>query len=228
MCIGVIGATENEINPFISSMNNVHIEEYAMLSFHKGTYQDIDIVALYCGVCKVNAAIATQILIDKYQVSRIIVIGVAGAINENLHIADTVVSSEIAYHDVADEVLTQYHPWMKSIYFAADKDLLNEISKANAKDLSVMTGRIVTGEAFIDQDGRKEIIDKHNPLCVDMETASIAHVCYVNSIPFVAIRSMSDTPHESGNDVFERYGKVAAEKSVTVLKRYFDAASSLM
>ena len=228
MCIGVIGATENEINPFIASMSNIHVEKHAMLSIHKGKYLDIDIAALYCGVCKVNAAIATQILIDKYQVSRIIVIGVAGAINENLHIGDTVISSEIAYHDVADEVLTQYHPCMKSIYFAADKDLLNGISKANVEDPSVMTGRIVTGEAFIDQHGRKGIIEKYDPLCVDMETASIAHVCYANAIPFVAIRSMSDTPHESGNDVFERYGKVAAEKSATVLKRYFDTMSSVI
>jgi len=223
MCIGIIGATENEITPFTSSMSNIRTEKHAMLSFHKGKYLDIPIIALYCGVCKVNAAIAAQILIDKYQVTQIIVIGVAGAINEELHILDTVISSEIAYHDVADEILTQYHPWMKSIYFAADRDMLNAISEANAGERSVVIGRIVTGEAFIDQNGRKEIIEKYNPLCVDMETASIAHVCYANSIPFVAIRSISDTPHESGNGAFEKYGEAAAEKSIDILKRYLDS-----
>lgn len=222
MCIGIIGATENEINPFILSMSNIKTEKHAMLNFHKGQYQDIDIIALFCGVCKVNAAIAAQILIDKYQTTQVIAIGVAGAINEELQILDTVISSEIAYHDVADEILTQYHPWMKSIYFTADKDMLNGISKANAGDRSVLIGRIVTGEAFINQNGRKEIIEKYNPLCADMETASIAHVCYANSISFAAIRSMSDTPHESGNDAFEKYGKAAAEKSVFVLKCYLN------
>ncbi len=209
-------------HPFISFMSNIQTEKHALLDFHIGKYSSIDVIALFCGVCKVNAAIATQILIDKYQVTRIIVVGVAGAINEKLHIGDTVISSETAYHDVADEILTEYHPLMRSIYFAADADILNEISKANSDDQSVIAGRIVTGEAFIDQEGRKEIIEKYNPMCVDMETASIAHVCYANSIPFAAIRSMSDTPHESGNEAFKKYGKAAAEKSIYVLRRYLN------
>ncbi len=223
MSIGIIGATEHEIAPFLSAMHNVKTENHAMLKFHKGNYANADVIALFCGVCKVNAAIAAQILIDSYQASQIIVVGVAGAIHTELHIGDTVISSEIAYHDVADEVLTQYHPWMKSIYFTADEDMVRGISEANADDPSVRVGRIVTGEAFIDQDGRKEIIRKYNPLCVDMETASIAHVCYANSVPFAAIRSMSDTPHKSGNNVFEKYGQAAAEKSVRILTRYLDS-----
>ena len=222
MRIGIIGPTENEINPFIKSMDITKTEKHAMLSFHSGKYLDIDVIALFCGVCKVNAAIAAQILIDKYHVSHIIVIGAAGAIDENLHIFDTVISSEIAYHDVADGILTEYHPWMKTVYFNADEDLINGISKANINDNSVMVGRIVTGETFIDQDGREEIIEKRNPLCVDMETASIAHVCYANVVPFVAIRSISDTPHESGSESFEKYYNDAAEKSVNVLTRYLN------
>jgi adenosylhomocysteine nucleosidase len=227
MCIGIIGATENEIAPFISAMQSVFTEKHAMLDFHKGKYAGIDVVALFCGVGKVNAAIAAQILIGRYQVGRIIVVGVAGAISSELHIGDTVISSETAYHDVADEVLTQYHPWMKSTYFTADEDMVHGISEASTGDQSVMVGRIVTGEAFIDQDGRKEIIEQYNPLCVDMETAGIAHVCYVNSIPFAAIRSISDTPHESGSNAFVKYGKDVAEKSLRVLTRYLGGCSNV-
>ena len=222
MRIGIIGASENEINPFTKSINTMMIENHAMLDFYVGKYRDIDVVALFSGVCKVNAAIAAQILIDKYYVTHIIVIGVAGAIDKKLRIFDTVVSSEVAYHDVADGILTEYHPWMESIYFTASEDMLNMVSKANNDDDTVLVGRIVTGEAFITQDGREEIIEKYNPLCVDMETASIAHVCYANSIPFIAIRSMSDTPHESGNDAFEKYCMAAADKSAKVLMRYLD------
>ena len=223
MCIGVIGATENEITPFINTMDKITTEEYAMLSFQRGKYANVDVIALFCGVCKVNAAIAAQVLIDRYHITQIIVVGVAGAINEKLHIGDTVISSEIAYHDVADEVLTQYHPWMKSIYFSADQDLINGIIKANSDDPSVRVGRMVTGEAFIDKDGRKEIIEKYDPLCVDMETASVAHVCYANAIPFIAIRSVCDTPKESGSDAARKHIEAAAEKSIRVLSRYLDA-----
>lgn len=224
MRLGIIGPSEDEINPFI---NNISISEtirIAKIDFHIGKYSDIDVVALFCGVCKVNAAIAAQILIDKFDVTHIIVTGVAGAIDKNLKICDTVISSEVAYHDVADEILTEYHPWMETIYFKAAKGLIDKFNSIIADKWreSVFIGKIVTGEAFITQQGREDIIKKYNPLCVDMETASIAHVSYANSIPFIAIRSMSDTPAESGNNAFEKYCEMAAQKSVEVLKSFLD------
>ena len=111
---------------------------------------------------------------------------------------------------------------MKSIYFEADKEMIENIIRANAEDTSVFTGKIVTGETFIDQDGRDRIIKSYNPQCVDMETASIAHVCYANTIPFVAIRSVSDTPFESGSVAFEKYSKRAGKKSIEILIKYLD------
>jgi len=223
MKIGIIGPCEMEIMPFIKKMSGVAIEDRARLRFHAGKYLDAEIVALFCGGCKVNAAIAAQILIDRYDVTHIIATGVAGAIGESLKIFDTVVSTEIAHHDVAEGILTEYHPWMESVWFKADKDLVDGILGANAGDATVLAGKMVTGEAFIDQDGREKIIENFDPKCVDMETASIAHVCYANSIPFAAIRSMSDTPRESGSDAFEKYVEKAAEKSINVLTKYLGA-----
>jgi len=223
MKIGIIGPCEMEIMPFIKKMSGVAIEDHAKLRFHAGKYLDTDIVALLCGICKVNAATAAQILIDRYDVTHIIATGVAGAIDESLKIFDTVVSTEIAYHDVAEGILTRHHPWMESVWFKADKDLVDGILGANARDATVLAGKMVTGEAFIDQDGREKIIEVFDPKCVDMETTSIAHVCYANSIPFTAIRSMSDTPHESGSDAFKKYAEKAAEKSINVLTKYLDA-----
>lgn len=74
MRIGIIGPSEDEIMPFIEKIENKMVESIAMLKFYNGKFNDIDVVALYCGVCKVNAAIATQILIDKFKVTNIIVI----------------------------------------------------------------------------------------------------------------------------------------------------------
>ncbi|MDD4312569.1 MAG: 5'-methylthioadenosine/adenosylhomocysteine nucleosidase [Eubacteriales bacterium] len=220
--IGIISATEFELTPFLNKMTITQTTTKALLQIHEGFYHDISVVSAFCGVCKVNAAIAAQIMIDVYNVDEIVMIGVAGAIDSRLRILDTIISNEIVYHDVADEVLTHYHPWMKHPYFTADQALLNQIVTSNSGDETVLVGKMVTGEAFIDQDGREEIIEKHNPQCVDMETASVAHVCYVNQIPFVAIRSMSDTPQESGNSNFAKYASAAAEKSVQVLCRYLE------
>ncbi|EPJ9672269.1 TPA: 5'-methylthioadenosine/S-adenosylhomocysteine nucleosidase [Citrobacter freundii] len=81
----------------------------------------------------------------------------------------------------------------------------------------------MSSSPYIDNQGREEIIALCNPLCVDRETASIAHVCYVNRIPFSAIRTISDIPKESGNEVFEKNCQRAGKKSVIVLRRYLDS-----
>lgn len=132
-----------------------------MLKFYSGQYKNRDVVALYCGVCKVNAAIATQILIDKFDVTHIIVTGVSGAIDSSLNIGDTVISTQIAYHDVDEGILTEYHPWMEKIYFEANNtlvDICRKIAKENTFEQKIFFGKIVTGEAFISDSGRNEII----------------------------------------------------------------------
>ncbi|MCR6514480.1 5'-methylthioadenosine/adenosylhomocysteine nucleosidase [Clostridium sp. LY3-2] len=219
MRIGVIGPAEDEIMPFIDKIEGKIKNSYAMLNFYSGKFEGVDVVALFSGVCKVNAAIATQILIDKFEVTHIIVTGVAGGIDNSLRVGDTVIASQISYHDVETGILTEYHPWMKNSYFKSDKlliDISKKIVENNKFKQKIYFGKIVTGEAFISDSGRDIIIKNHNPLCVDMETASIAHVCYVNSIPFLAIRSMSDTEEESGNEAFEKNCTLAANNSLNL------------
>jgi len=112
---------------------------------------------------------------------------------------------------------------MESLYFKADSRMLDKINKVISDDINIFTGRIVTGEYFIVQNGREEITAKYNPLCVDMETGGIAHVCFANSIPFIAIRTITDTQEESGAEVFEKNFEAAAEKSINILKKYLEA-----
>lgn len=218
---GIICAFDKEISQILAALNPCDVKTYAMLSFNAGIIHGIEVVAVECGISKVNAAIAAQLLIDKFEVTNIVFVGVAGAIDERLDICDTVVASDIAYHDVYDTILTNHHPKMKTAFFIADEKMTAGILKANSHDSTVTSGRIVTGEAFITQDGRLEIVGRFNPACVDMETAAAAHVAYVNGIPFTAIRSMSDTPRECGEDNFDKYCAAASEKSAAVLMNYF-------
>lgn len=206
MKVGIICAGDRELAPFLPHIQDLKVSKRALLTFHEGTINDVSIVALFCGVCKTNAAIGTQILIDDYKVDLIINPGTAGGINELLEIFDTVVSTEVAHHDVHEDILTGFHPWMPSIFFKADEILLQAAKRVQEKNhdkYGIYFGRMVTGEKFIDDIGRKEIIDKFNPLTVDMETASIAQVCYVNGIPFISIRCLTDTARHSGADNFD-------------------------
>lgn len=221
MRVGIICAGDREVAPFLPIICECKTTEKAMLRFYEGTISDVEVVVLFSGVCKVNAAIATQILVDTYHVDAIINAGVAGGMNQNLEIYDTVISTEVAYHDVAPNILTEFHPWLETVFFKADQGLLNLTKMAVDKleqNYKVYWGRMVTGEAFIADEGRQKINEQFEPLTVDMETASIAHVCYVNNIPFISIRCITDTATHSGTGHFEENCEKAASiaKDITV------------
>jgi len=166
----------------------------------------VNVVALYCGACKVNAAIATQLVIDLFQVDYVLNVGVAGGMDPKVKVFDTVISTELAYHDIQPGVLTGFHPFMDSDWFPADKKLLKHAEIASEKVITsgkVFFGRMVTGEVFIVDEGRQKILDAFHPLSVDMESASMAHVCYVNKVPFLAVRCITDTAEYSGSETYE-------------------------
>lgn len=203
MKIGIICADDEEVEPILKEMEITGTTEKAMLKIHEGTLWGIDTVALFCGACRSNAALATQLVIDLYDVDRIINVGAGGGMDPVVRILDTVIAEECIYCDIQERVLTGYHPWMGSDWFKSDPELLLAARKAAQKISSkykIHFGKIATSEKFIIDEGRKEIMEKFSPLSVDMETAAIAHVCYVNKVPFLAIRTITDTEEYSGDD----------------------------
>lgn len=104
-----------------------------------------------------NAALATQLLIDK-QVSAVIMIGTAGALDPNLRIGDVIIIERCTYHDVDHSgVLIHYHPYMKDLWFLSDPDLVHLAERAAGQgngEGKIRTGRGVSGDQFIDQAGR--------------------------------------------------------------------------
>lgn len=225
MRIGIICAGDSEVAPFLPQICKCKVTEKAMLKFYEGIISNIEVVVLFSGVCKVNAAIATQILIDTYYADAIINAGTAGGMDEKLEIFDTVISTEVTYHDVSPDILTEFHPWLETVYFKADPQLLKlsrqAVDRLNIKS-KVYLGRMVTGETFITEEGRQAINEQFSPLTVDMETASIAHVCYVNNIPFISVRSVTDTAKHIGTGHFEenceRASIIASDITIALLK----------
>lgn len=229
MKFGIVCAGDEELAPFLPMMDHCKVVEKARLKFYEGQIDGTEVVALFSGVCKVNAAIASQILIDIFDVNAIINSGTAGGMDPRLKIFNTVISTEVCYHDVAQDILTEFHPWMKSVFFEADQKLI-ELSKATVEKTKlpgkVFWGRMVTGESFITEEGRQKINDEFAPLTVDMETASIAHVCYVNHIPFISVRCVTDTAEESGVSNFEencaKASAIAKDTVVAILNEAAD------
>ena len=216
--VGIVCASDAELEPILRYLKGSKTMEKAGLTFHEGTVGRTDAVALFSGVCKVNAAIAAQALIDSYDVAAVINAGVAGGIDETVRLFDTVISEQVAYHDVADDILTEFHPWLESVYFPADRELLAR-ARAYCETVGrpVRFGKSVTGEAFIADEGRAEIIEKFAPLSVDMETGAFAHVCYVNQVPFLAVRTITDTAEHAGKEHFEENCAAASQIAADIV-----------
>lgn len=223
--IGVIGAMDEEIiniKPYIEIISTKNI---VGLDFYMGNMNGHNVVLVRSGIGKVNAAICSQILIDLYAVDYIINVGVAGSVDANLKIGDIVVSTDTMHHDMdtthfGDEL--GIIPRMETSNFLADKNLIDiavESAKAEIKNnQSVYTGRIVSGDQFVCNVEIKNKIDStFKPKCVDMESSAIGQVCYLNKIPFVIIRSISDGSDDSNPDEYENFFRDSALKASLVL-----------
>lgn len=215
--IGILCASDTELMPFLKSIHPLRTVKKAMLEFHIGRVGKINVIMVYSGVCKVNAAIAAQVLIDFFHVDAIINAGVAGGIDPDVRLFDTVISERMVYHDVSDDILTEYHPWLESNYFPADPVLLAIAREYGSTAMyPVLFGTMATGERFIEDENRDEINQKYAPLSVDMETTSIAHVCHVNRIPFLSVRTVTDTFTHKGLENFEKNCEAASEISAGI------------
>ena len=221
MKIGIICAVAAELAPFLPHIINCKTSTKSMLTVYEGTINGTEIAALCCGIGTTNAAIATQILIDTYGAGAIINSGTAGGMDARLELFDTVVCTGAVYHDVQEAILTAFHPKLPSIHFKACETLIKKSKnvKTNGK---ICYGSLVTGNKFIDDDGRDEINAKFEPLAVDMETASIAHVCYVNNVPYVAVRTITDTANHSGVGTFEENCPKASQISKDIVLGMLD------
>lgn len=196
MKIAIIVAMGKELNLLLPLLSDVETKSVDGFTFHSGKIGENDIVAMQCGIGKVNAAIGTLTLLNNYNPQLVINTGVAGGASQDAHVMDVIVGSTIAYHDVWCGPGTQYgeasgYP----LYFESDKRYTDLIP--NRSD--VKRGLICSGDKFIASLEEVQAIQKAFPqvLAVDMESATIAQVCYLRKIPMMVMRVISDSPGAS-------------------------------
>lgn len=213
MKIGIIGAIEKEISFYLDKLENKKTTEFIKRTFYEGTLFGKEVVIVAAGMGKVNAAAGAMALINNFKADFIIVSGVAGGIDKSLHIGDTVIADKVCYHDLAPFVFED-HPKVSGGNFIPDEKMSSLFKETPSEHKGkIVFGTIVTGDAFIEQEGREEIISKFSPMCTDMETSAISHICNLFDVPFAAVRSISDTEEESGMDAFETNCEKASKSS---------------
>ena len=225
---GIIGAMDKEIELIKENVNIENTFEKAGATFYESKYYDNDIYFVKCGDGKVNAAVCTQILIDKYNVDYIINTGVAGSLNNDLEIGDIVLSKKTLMHDM-DVSKLGYHiglnPYFKDIYFYADEYLIDlakksidNINKGYKNKMKYIEGTIATGDQFISSHEQKsKILENFNVDCVEMEGAGVAQVCFLNKVPFIIIRSMSDKADDTSKMDYREFVSMASNNSSKIV-----------
>ena len=219
--IGIITATIEEFEAIKDIMKQAEEIKYYDLTFCTGKINIKNIVLVKCGVGKVNAARTTQILTDKFNVKSIINVGSAGGLNNNLEIGDIVIAKELVQHDFDITPFGHEKGYITDTgkFFKCDEKLINIFKNVKIEGIKITTGIIASGDIFCaDVYMKEKIRDKFNADCCEMEGAAIAQVCYLNKIPFLVIRAISDIPNGKNHIDFDKFIKLASKNCAKIIK----------
>lgn len=220
--IGIIVATTEELEAIKKIMTELETKVIYNLFFYKGKIKNNNYILVQCGVGKVNAARTTQILTDNFNLQYIINVGVAGGLNNNLQIGDIVIGKNLVQHDFDITAFGHEKGYITDTgkIFKSDETLVTKFEKINIDDTKIITGTIASGDIFVQDIKMKEkIYKKFNCDCVEMEGAAIGQVCFLNKLPFIVIRAISDIPNEKNHIEYEKFVKMASEKCAKIIKQ---------
>lgn len=227
--LGIIGAMDEEVSKLKEKMTDVEIKKKASMDFYKGKLMGKDVVVVRSGIGKVNAGICTQILVDEYLVDGVINTGIAGSLNADIDIGDIVLATDTMQHDV-DATGFGYElgviPQMETSTFIADEKLralAKECCERVNPDIKVFCGRVVSGDQFVSDKAKKQyILENFAGCCTEMEGAAIAQAAYLNNIPFLIIRAISDKADDSATEDYPTFEAKAIEHSVKLMTELVD------
>ena len=226
MYIGIIAAEDEEMLAVKELMKDINEKEIFNLKFFIGKIHDKNCALVKCGVGKVNAARTTQILIDNFDMDCIINVGSAGGIDPELNIGDIVVADRLVQYDfditgVGDYELGEICDLGK--YIKTDKDLLDVVLNIGNKldKVNIKIGTIASADRFTKDPNDAPIIRKEfgNSECVEMEGAAVAQVCFLDDIPFLVIRGISDVANGNNRMDFHEYLKMASKQCAIILDK---------
>lgn len=222
--IGIIGAMDIEVDALKEQMADVTRVNKASMEFYQGKLNGKDVVVVRSGIGKVNAAVCTQILADVFEAEAVINTGIAGSLRNEINIGDIVVSTDALQHDM-DAVKFGYPkgqiPGMKVFSFVANAALRETAVRVCQKvnpDIQVFEGRVVSGDQFVaGAEKKNEIIKEFAGYCTEMEGAAIAQTAYLNGIPFVVVRAISDKADNSATMDSMTFERQAAQHCVNLV-----------
>ena len=225
--IGIIVAMDEERDAIRKIMTEVKVEQIYNLIFLRGKIQGKSCILVKSGIGKVNAARTTQVMLQSFAIQYIINLGAGGSINSLLKIGDVLIGKQVVQHDFDITAFGHSKGYITGVGNAiiCDRNLVDEleqiIKSIPERNYQIKLGVIATGDIFCTESWMKDKIRaKFGADVVDMECAAIGQVCYLDNVPFMAIRSISDTPNGNNVTTFDENLKLASKRCANILKEF--------
>lgn len=222
MKLGIIAAMQIEAERIIAAMSDVKREICGGITYTVGKIGETDVVCAVCGIGKVFAAMCAQTMAVEYSPDAVINTGVGGTLTHDLTIGDIAISRDVVQHDMDTSALGDpvgLISGINIIHIPADEKLREAVCKIAAEmGMNTTCGTIASGDKFVaDTAVKKYITEKFGGIACEMEGAAIGQVCYVNKIPFIVIRAISDDADGGACEDYPEFAKKSAENSAKLV-----------
>ncbi len=215
---------EVEIEKLREAMDIRQTQKFAGMTFYSGELFGQEVALVKSGIGKVNAAVCVQVLCDRFGVSQVWNTGIAGSLDSRIHIGDIVISTDALQHDM-DAVAFGYAkgviPQMEVSVFPADKaaaELAQRVCSEAVPEISTFCGRVLSGDQFVaDRKKKQELSEEFHGLCTEMEGAAVAQAAYLNGVPFLILRAISDQADDSAGMDYDAFERMAVEHMVRLV-----------
>jgi adenosylhomocysteine nucleosidase len=222
--IGIIAAMDEEIAYLVNRMQNKTEKTIANSQFFEGELEGKPVVLLKSGIGKVNAAMGTTIMMERYSPSLIINTGSAGGFSPHLNVGDLVIADRVVHHDV-DVTSFEYDygqvPGLPPAFTASKEVLDQTIQAVKELGMNYEVGLIATGDSFMEDESKVDFVREKFPemIAAEMEAAAIAQVSHQYDTPFVMIRALSDVAGKDSSITFDAFLKTAAKHASELIRR---------
>lgn len=205
-------------------MENKEKIEIAGCRFIRGVMFDKDIVLMKSGIGKVNAAMGTTIMVERFLPDIIINTGSAGGFSEHLEVGDIVISNKVVQHDV-DATAFDYDygqvPGLPTFFQASEKLVKLTADVVKSLDIDYEIGLIATADTFMADEQKVKAVQEKFPemIAAEMEGGAIAQVCHQYGIPFVVIRALSDIAGKESSTTFDTFLETASKNAAQLIMK---------
>ena len=225
MRIGIICAIPNELQNF--NFTEIPIQKFGERTFYKGSHDKHELILVQSGLGKVNAAVVSTLLIEKFECELLLFSGVAGGIDPGIEIGEVIIGESLIQYDygtLKNRELLPFRPGSiptgeskNELEYSLDPKIKHKIKVSLP---NVRMGIILTGDVFLQcEETQKELFEKYGAQAIDMEGAAVAQVAEQFGIPAIVVRCLSDLAGADSQKLSSKFLNMAAKRSFNTAQR---------